>query len=394
MRILSFILNTAPDAQAPIFSFALLFDLGHDAGAYRAATFANREALPLIHRDRCDQFALDSYVVARHDHLGTFRQRKHSGDVGGLEIKLRAIAVEERGVASAFILGQDVDRPLEFGVRRDRAGGREHLAALDLLALDAAQQHADVVARLAFIEQLAKHLDAGNHRLGGIAEPDDLNFLANLDLAAINAPGHHRAAPGDREHVLDRHQERLVDLAFGLRDVFVHRVHQIENRFAVRAIVLAASAIERLESAAADNLRIVAWELVLGQQVADFQFDQVQQFGIIDHVDLVHEHHDRRHSDLAREQDVLPGLRHGPVVGAHHQDRTVHLGGAGYHVLDVVGVARAIDVRIVALGGLVLDVRDRDGNTALALLGGLIDLIEGGKLGEFTRGQHLGNRGG
>src|SRR5215469_16057890 len=394
MRILSFILNTAPDAQAPIFSFALLFDLGHDAGAYRAATFANREALPLIHRDRCDQFALDSYVVARHDHLGTFRQRKHPGHVGGLEIELRAIAVEERGVASALILGQDVYRPLELGVRRDRAGGREHLAPLDLLALDTAQQHADIVTRLTFIEQLAKHLDAGNHRLAGVTEPDDLDFLANLDLAAVDPPGHHRAAPGDREHVLDRHQEWFVDLALGLRDVFVHRIHQIENRFAVRAIVLAASAIERLKSAAADNLRIVARELVLGEQVADFELDQVQQFGIVDHVDLVHEHHDRGHSDLAGEQDVLAGLRHGSVVRTDHQDCTVHLGGAGNHVLDVVGMAGAIDVRIVALGGLVLDVRDRDGNTALALLGGLVDLIEGGKLGEFTRGQHLGNRGG
>src|SRR5215831_1443937 len=194
MRILSFILNTAPDAQAPVFSFAALpFDLGHDAGAYRAATFANREALPLIHRDRRDQLALDTDIVTRHDHLGAFRQREHPGDVGGLEIELWAIAVEERGVASAFILGQDVDRPLELGVRRDRTGGREHLSALDLLALDPAQQHADIVTRLTFIEQLAKHLDAGDHGLGGIAEPNDLDFLADLDLAPVDAPGHHGA---------------------------------------------------------------------------------------------------------------------------------------------------------------------------------------------------------
>src|SRR5215831_9952172 len=116
MRILSFILNTAPDAQAPICTFALLFDLGHDAGAYRAATFANREALPLIHRHRRYQFALDTDIVTWHDHLGAFRQRKHPGDVGGLEVELRAIAVEERGVPSAFVLGQDVDRPLKLGV--------------------------------------------------------------------------------------------------------------------------------------------------------------------------------------------------------------------------------------------------------------------------------------
>jgi hypothetical protein len=36
----------------------------------------------------------------------------------------------------------------------------QHLTALDVLALGAAQQRADVVARLALVEQLAEHLDA------------------------------------------------------------------------------------------------------------------------------------------------------------------------------------------------------------------------------------------
>ena len=126
-------------------------------------------------------------------------------------------------------------------------------------------------------------------------------------------------------------------------------------------------------------------KFVLLQQVAHFELDQVEQLGVVDHVDLVHEDDDRRHADLAGEQDMLARLRHRAVVGADHQDRAVHLGGAGDHVLDVVGVARAIDVRVVALGGLVLDVRDRDRDAALALLGRLVDLIEGDELGELLR---------
>jgi hypothetical protein len=39
-------------------------------------------------------------------------------------------------------------------------------------------------------------------------------------------------------------------------------------------------------------------------------------------------------------------------------------------------VARAVDVRVVARLGLVLDVRDRDGDAALTLLGSLVDLVE------------------
>ena len=87
------------------------------------------------------------------------------------------------------------------------------------------------------------------------------------------------------------------------------------------------------------------------------------------------------------EQDVLAGLRHGAVVGA---DTTriggVHLGGAGDHVLDVVGVARAVDVRVVALLGLVLDVRGGDGDAALALFRRLVDHVERGELGVADRG--------
>jgi uncharacterized membrane protein (DUF4010 family) len=56
-----------------------------------------------------------------------------------------------------------------------------------------------------------------------------------------------------------------------------------------------------------------------------------------------------RHADLARQQDVLARLRHRAVGRRHHQDRAVHLRRAGDHVLDVVGVARAVDVRVVRL---------------------------------------------
>ena len=115
----------------------------------------------------------------------------------------------------------------------------------------------------------------------------------------------------------------------------------------------------------------------LRQQFANFQFDELEQFRVVDHVDLVEEHDDRGHADLAGEQDVLAGLRHRAVGGRDHQDRAVHLGGAGDHVLDVVGVARAVDVRVVAVRGLVLDVRGRDRDAARSLFGRLVDLIVG-----------------
>ena len=75
----------------------------------------------------------------------------------------------------------------------------------------------------------------------------------------------------------------------------------------------------------------------------------------------------RGHADLAGQQDVLAGLRHRAVRGAHHQDRAVHLRRTGDHVLHVVGVAGAVNVRVVALVALVFDVCGVDRDPALLL---------------------------
>src|SRR5205814_1408424 len=68
---------------------------------------------------------------------------------------------------------------------------------------------------------------AGDDRLLVRAEADERHFLTDLDLAAIDTARGHRAAARDREHVLDREQERLVHLAHRLRDVAVERVVQL-----------------------------------------------------------------------------------------------------------------------------------------------------------------------
>ena len=52
----------------------------------------------------------------------------------------------------------------------------------------------------------------------------------DLDDAALDAARDHRAAALDREHVLDRHQERLVDVADRVRDLAVERVDQLADR--------------------------------------------------------------------------------------------------------------------------------------------------------------------
>ena len=99
-----------------------------------------------------------------------------AGHVGGAEVELRTVVGEERRVAAALFLGQDVGFGLELLVRLHRARLGQNLAALDAFTVDAAQQRADVVARLALVEQLAEHLDARAGRLRGRPDADDLEL--------------------------------------------------------------------------------------------------------------------------------------------------------------------------------------------------------------------------
>src|SRR5919201_3679266 len=87
----------------------LLLDLGDDARTDGAAALADCEPETLIHRDRLAELDLHVRVVARHDHLLALRQLDRAGYVRRPEVELRPVAVEERRVAPALVLRQDVD---------------------------------------------------------------------------------------------------------------------------------------------------------------------------------------------------------------------------------------------------------------------------------------------
>ena len=73
----------------------------------------------------------------------------------------------------------------------------------------------------------------------------------------------------------------------GLRNVRVDRVHQLADAlagFRIRRILVGR------QGRAADDRNVVAGELVLGQQLAEFHLDQLEQLRIVDQVDLVQEH--------------------------------------------------------------------------------------------------------
>jgi hypothetical protein len=93
-----------------------------------------------------------------------------------------------------------------------------------------------------------------------------------------------------------------------------------------------------------------------------------------------------RNAHLTGEQDVLTSLRHRSVRCCNNEDSTIHLRSAGDHVLDIVSVPRAVNVRIVtaldvaavlalAVVDLVLNVSGVDRDSASLLLRSAVDLI-------------------
>ena len=294
-------------------------------------------------------------------------------------------------MAAALVLGEDVDVALELGVRGDGAGLADDLTALDVLATGAAQEQTAVLAGPGLVHLLVEHLDTGDRGLLGLADTEDLDLGVDRELAALHTTGDDGAATGDGEDVLDGHEEGLVHVTLGGGDEVIHRVHELLDLAGPLGV-----ALEGLESGDADDGSLVAVVVLGGQQLAHLHLNQVEELLVVHHVGLVEGHEEGGDAHLAGEQDVLAGLGHRAVGGGDHEDRAIHLGGTGNHVLDVVGVPGGVDVRVVALVGLVLDVRDVDGDTALTLLRSLVDLVEGGEgvqLGVLVV-QNLGDRSG
>ena len=310
-------------------------------------------------------------------------------------------------MTAALFLGQDVNLALELGVGVDGLRSSENLATLDALLVDAAEQAADVVASLGELEGLVEHLGAGDGGLLGVLDADDLNLIANLDGATLDTAGNDGATAGDGEHVLDGHQERLVSGTVRSLDPGVNSVHELPDAGILGGLRIGGVGDQSVQSGALDDRGVVAREVVLVEQLTDFHLDELEQLGIVDLVDLVQEHQHVRNVNLAGEQQVLTGLSHRAVGSSDNEDRAVHLSSAGDHVLDIVGVARAVDVRIVAaldLGavgadavvGLVLNVSGVDRDATSLFFRSLIDLVVGGELGavRVSQGQNLGDRSG
>ena len=87
----------------------LFRDFDDSTGTNGTAAFADSKTLTCFHSDRLLQGDVNRKVVPRHNHLNTFSGGEDTGHVSCTEVELRAVAGEERGMTTAFFLGQNVN---------------------------------------------------------------------------------------------------------------------------------------------------------------------------------------------------------------------------------------------------------------------------------------------
>src|SRR5262249_5978733 len=98
-------LSNGPPQRFPTLLFT---DFRNHAATDCAHAFANGETELFFHGDGHHKLHIDRHIVARHHHLGAFGQRALARHIGGTEIELRPVIVEERRMSPALFLGQDV----------------------------------------------------------------------------------------------------------------------------------------------------------------------------------------------------------------------------------------------------------------------------------------------
>ena len=369
----------------------LFFDLDYLSGTNGTATFADSELKTFVEGYRSDELNVNLNVIAWHYHLDSLRKGDLTGNIEGTDEELRTIVVVEWSVTSTLFLLEDVDLSLEVLVRSDGAWLGDNLTSLDLFLVDTTEEKTYIVSGLTLIEELAEHLDTCyNGVLRSVAEAYELNRIVDVDGTGLDTTCNNGSTASDGEDVLDRHEERLLVLTNRLRDVLVNSVHELH--YLVFPNLLS---VEGSKSGSTDD-RAVLVELVECEQVADLHLNEVKHLWVLNKVNLVHEYEDLRNVHLTGEQDVLTGLRHRTVGSGYNEDGSIHLSGTCNHVLNVVSVAWAVYVGIVALLCLVLYVSGVDGDTTLLLFRSIVDLIERLDLVRVTGdslGENLGDSG-
>ncbi|CAB4791481.1 unannotated protein [freshwater metagenome] len=297
-----------------------------------------------------DEFNSHLGVITRNTHFRARWKRDLTSHISRTEIELRTVVREERLMTTAFFLGQNIGLSLELGMRSNGTRLRENLTTLNFFLLRSTKKRTNVVSSTTLIKELAEHFNTSTRRLLRRLNTNDFDFITSVHNALFHTTSHNRATTSDREHIFNRHKERLVSVTLRLRNELINSSHQLKNLSSRCRITL-----KGLQSRNLDNRNIVTRELIFIKKLTNLKLHKIKKFLIIDHVDLIQSNNQRRHTNLTSKQHMLTSLRHRTISSRHNQNRAVNLSSTSDHVLDVISMSRHINMRVMTIRSLILN---------------------------------------
>ncbi len=289
-------------------------------------------------------------MITRHNHLNSLWQLDLASYIHSTEVELRTIVVVEWSVTTTLFLLQDVDLSLEVIVRSYAVWLAKNHTALNLVLVDTTEEQTNVITSLTTIEELAEHLNASYDGELVSAKTKELYLIVEVNNTSLDTASSNSTTTSNREDILNRHQERLIDVTWRQLNPVVNSVHQLHN-----LILPLRYTIEGAKGRTADEWSILL-ELILSQEVTHFHLNEVKHLRIVNLVALVDEYNKTWNVYLTSQQDVLTSLRHRTISSSNYDDSAIHLSSTSNHVLYVVSVTWAVNVSVVTLSSLILNV--------------------------------------
>ena len=258
----------------------------------------------------------------------------------------------ERSVTTTFFFLQDINLSLEVIVRLNLSGVSEHHTTLDFILIYTTEEETYVITSFTLIEKLAEHFHTRNNSLLTFCtETDHLNFVIHVNNTSFDTTCSYSTTTCNREHVFYRHKEWFIHITRRQRNPSIYSFHKFHNLSNPRRI-----SIESTKSRTTDDRSIIAIVVIETEKLTHIHFYEFKHFLVFNEVTLVQEHNDTRNVYLTSKKHMLTSLGHRTISSSNYDDSTVHLSSTRYHVLNVVGVTRAVYVCIVTISCFVLNV--------------------------------------